>query len=383
MVSQGRIFGCAFSVLQPDRMPGPNACPTQTREWQPVVWYLPRMKRWIVFFVFCSSIAFAQAPDLGVMLGNIAGSPQKRIEIARQLGASWYRPEAVLLAATEPRCDDCQTARAAGLKLVLVVRNAADAKKPSTAPADGAAFQQRLREIVNLYKPLIVVVENEPEDQKRWFAGTPEEYGMELKAACDAIHAAGAKCANGAVSSESMGGVVIDELQKRDPDEAGSFAIATELVRTKAYGSSISLLGRGKEIGGKAEQLKAIREAVSSYLAKHSQEIERARAFVMAGASAGTDYANFHWYELRPEEITTVSDVLARLNKHPQMTDEMGQREERAFETGEKIRILREAGVNPIIWNGLDGKDVVGLVAKDGKIGTNGRAFQAAAQKKP
>lgn len=368
-MAQGRISGCAFWF--------------GLRGW--VVWYLPRMKRWIVFFVFCSSLSlsFAQAPDLGVMLGNIAGSPQKRIEIAKQLGAGWYRPEAVLLESKEPRCDDCEAARAAGLKIVLVVRNAEEARKASVPPGDVAAFQQKVRDVVQLYKPEIVVVEDEPEDEKRSFAGTPEEYAIELKAACNAVHATGAKCANGAVSSEAIGGVAIDELDKRDPDEAGSFAIATELVRTKAYGSSISVFGRGKEIGAKAEQLKAIREAVSSYLVKHRQEIDRARAFLMAGASAGTDYANFHWYELRPEEITTVSDVLARLNKHPQMSDEMGQREERAFETGEKIRVLREAGVNPIIWNGVDGKDIVGLVGKDGKIGTNGRAFQSAAQKKP
>ena len=342
------------------------------------------MKRWIVVFAFVTFfavIAAAQAPDLGVMLGNIAGSPQKRIEIAKQLGASWYRPEAVLVGSAVPKCDDCEAANAAGLKLVLVLRNATAAGTASAPIADAAAFQQKVRVVLELYKPAIVVVENEPEDQKKSFAGTAEEYAVEVKAVCEVAHKLNQKCTDGGLSSADIGGLVIDELWKTDHLQAGDFGIKTELVRAKAGGKTLNVLGRS--IGGDRDQEIAIEKATDSYIEKHRAEIDRARAFLAAAASGGTDLANFHWYELRPEEISTLLDILGRMNKRPPMTDEVGQREERAFETSENIKVLRDAGVDPIIWNGLDGKDIVGLVDKNGSLKVNGRAFQAAAQKKP
>jgi hypothetical protein len=336
------------------------------------------MKRAFALLILFASSAFAQSNDLGIWLGNIAGSPQKRVETAKQLGANWYRPEPVLLGSAESKCDDCEAARAAGMKLVLVIRNAAAANKPS-APGADAAFQQKLRGVLDQYKPEILIVESEPEDNKS-FAGAPEEYAAELKAACDIAHSANIKCTDGALSSPDIAGVVIDELWKTDKLQAGDFGIATEIVRAKGTGNTFSVLGR--MMGGDKSQQEAIQKATQTYLDKHCAEIDRARAFLLAAAGANADYANFHWKELKPEEITTVLDILGRLNKRPPMTDGIGQTEERPFETGEKIRILREAGVAPIIWDGIDGNGNVGLVDKNGKIRPNGQAFQRAAQAK-
>jgi len=311
------------------------------------------------------------------MLGNIGGSPQKRIEVAKQLGATWYRPEAVQLAG-EAKCEDCDAATAAGLKLVLVVRNSSALNKPSAPVSDATAFQQKLKAALERYKPAIVVVENEPEDQKN-FAGTPEEYALEVKAACDVAHAMNIKCTDGGLSSPAIAGVVLDEVWKRDQLQAADFGIKTEIVRAKGTGSSFQVLGRSTGNDPKVQE--AIMKATGSYIEKHRAEIDRSRAFLLAGASANPDYANFHWYELRPEEVTTVLDILGRLNKRQPMSDEIGQTEDRAFETTEKLRLLVEAGVRPIIWNGVDGKDKVGLVDKNGNLKTNGRAFQNAAQK--
>jgi hypothetical protein len=336
------------------------------------------MKRTFVLLLLVAGTAVAQSPDLGVMLGNIAGSPQRRVEIAKELGASWYRPEAVLLGEAEPMCADCSPASAAGLKLVLVVRNSTAGDKASTPATEQAAFQQKIRDVLDRYKPEIVVVENEPED-KNSFAGTPEEYGAEVKAACDVAHSAKLKCTDGALGSANMAGVVIDELWKTDKLEASDFGIATEIVRAKSPGTTFSVLGR--TMGGQQNMQETIEKSTASYLEKHRAEIDRSRAFLLAGASAGTDFANFHWYELKPEEVSTVLDILGRLNKRPQMTNEVGQTEERAFETGEKIRILLEAGVRPVIWAGMDGKDKVGLVDKKGNLRPTGKAFQMVAQK--
>lgn len=336
------------------------------------------MKRTFVLLLLLTATAVAQSPDLGVMLGNIGGSPQRRVEIAKQLGASWYRPEPVLLKQSELRCEDCAPARAAGFKLVLVVRHSMAANKASVPVSEQTAFQQKLRNVLDLYKPEIVVVENEPED-KNSFAGTPEEYGAEVKLACDFAHSVNLKCTDGGLGSPNMGGVVIDELWKTDKLEASDFGIATEIVRAKSPGSSFTVLGR--TMGGQQDMQATVEKATASYLEKHRAEIDRSRAFLTAGASAGTDYANFHWYELKPEEVSTVLDILGRLNKRPQMTDEVGQTEERPFETSDKIKILLDAGVRPVIWAGVDGKDKVGLVDKKGNLRPTGKAFQAAAAK--
>lgn len=319
------------------------------------------MKRVLVLLVLLAGTAVAQSNDLGVMLGNIGGSPQHRVEIAKQLSATWYRPEPVQLGSADAKCEDCQVARAAGLKLVLVVRNATAANKASLPVSDLVGYRKKLRAVLDRYKPEIVVIENEPED-KNSFAGGSEEYEIELKAACDVAHAANIRCTNAGLASSDLAGVVIDELWKTDKLQASDFGIATEIVRAKNPGTSFSVLGR--TMGGQQSIQEAIEKATASYLEKHRAEIDRSRAFLLAGASAGTDYANFHWYELKPEEVTTVLDVLGRLNKRPQMTDEIGQTEERPFETSDKIKILLDAGVRPVIWAGMDGKDKVGLVDK-------------------
>ncbi len=345
--------------------------------------YLPRMKRYLVFVLLFAGSALAQSADLGVTLGNLGGSAQKRVAIAKQLGAAWYRPEPVLLGEAEPKCDDCGPATAAGLKLALVVRNATEAKKPSGPVSDITAFQQKLQYVIGRFHPAIVVVENEPENQKDSFSGTPEEYGAELQAACHTAHALNVRCTDGALSSADIGGVVIDQLWKTDQEQAGDFGLATELVRARYEGGyDVSVLGsEGKKIGKGKSQEQVILKATSTYLEKHRPEIDRSTAFLAAAAKSNTDYANFHWYELKPEELTTVLDILGRLNKRPPMTDEVGQTEERPFETGEKIKILRQAGVKPIIWSGADGKGTVGLVDGKGNLQPTARAFQAAAQK--
>jgi len=336
------------------------------------------MKRVFVLLLVLVGTAIAQSNDLGVMLGTIGGSPQRRVEIAKQLSASWYRPEPVLLGSEHASCEDCEAARAGGLKLVLVVRNATALNKASLPLSDPVAYQQKLRAALDRYKPEIVVVENEPED-KDAFAGSPDEYATELKAACEVTHAANIKCTDGGLASPDLAGVVIDELWKTDKLQAADFGIATEIVRAKNPGTTISVLGR--TMGGQVSMQQTVEKATAGYLEKHRADIDRSRAFLLAGASAGPDYANFHWYELKPEEVTTVLDVLGRLNKRAQMTDEIGQMEERPFETGDKIKILLDAGVRPIIWAGIDGKDKVGLVDKKGDLRPTGRAFQQAAQK--
>lgn len=321
--------------------------------------------------------ASAVAQDVGVMLANVGGSSAKRIEIARDLGAKWYRPMAVLMAQPSPACEDCDAARAAGLKLVLVIRNTDAIRKPSTPPESLAAFRARLSTVLDRYKPEILVVENEQDNQKLFYKGTPEEYGAELKVACELAHERKLKCADGGLTSLSTAALVMDEQFKVDPIDAAKFGLAIEATRAH---SREPFNIAGIKLKKDAKEYLPVVEVTQKFLDKHRAEIDRARALVKAADEAGADYANFHWYEMQPDVIPRVTDVLHQLTKRPLMCDEAGQRTERAFEVGEKIRVLLDNGVSPVIWFAVDGAGgAVGLVDKDGTLRPNAAAFKKAA----
>ena len=120
--------------------------------------------------VLFTAAAFAQSAGIGVSLAGLNSSPADRIKLAKELGAAWYRPEPVLLSGSAS-CDDCASAHAAELKLLLVIRNSAGSGKPSDAVKDIAAFQQRVRAVIERDKPNLLVVETEPDDGKS-FAGS-------------------------------------------------------------------------------------------------------------------------------------------------------------------------------------------------------------------
>ena len=77
----------------------------------------------------------------------------------------------------------------------------------STPAKDIAACRQTIGEILDTIQPAILVVENEEPSSVFW-AGTPEEYEAELRAACEEAHQRNIPCANGGMVSEVVGLVV-------------------------------------------------------------------------------------------------------------------------------------------------------------------------------
>ena len=326
--------------------------------------------------VFLLSLpAFAQDDHLGITLPGISGPPQRRIDVANQLGGTWYRPAPVYLSA-DAKCEDCDAARAAGLNILLVVRNGA-AGKPSGPVTDRDDFKKKLQAVLERDKAAMLVVEDEPEDPKN-FAGTPEEYRAEVVAACEVSHAVKIPCANGGLSSLDTGNLVIDQRFASDQVAAVNFGITTELTRIHT-GSRFSVVGKGvgHDKDADAQLIKGTRE----YLDKHKGDIDRTRKFIDAINEAHPDRLNFHWHELQPDNVPKVLDALHELSKLDLMCDEMGQKEQRAFEVGEKLKNALDNYVWPTIWQGTDEKDgIVGLVEKNGKLRPNATPFQIAAK---
>ena len=135
----------------------------------------------------------------GVMLPpRIAASP-RGMEVARELGAAFVRPLAIFVGAWDGRCAPCDGALQAGFQLVLTVRNG-NGTSPSPPVRDLAGYRRTLGEILDRYQPAVLVVENE-ENSRLFYTGTPEQYGAQLRAACEVAHAREIACANGGLVS--------------------------------------------------------------------------------------------------------------------------------------------------------------------------------------
>lgn len=324
-----------------------------------------------LFLLFALPV-LAQDNHLGITLPGLSGAPQHRIDVAKQLGATWYRPAPVYLEG-DAKCEDCEAAHAAGLNISLIVRNAAEGKPsvPVTNPDD---FKKKLQTVLVRDKPAMLVVEDEPEDQKN-FTGTPDEYRAELVAACEVSHSLKIPCANGGLSSSDTGNLVIDQRFASDQLDAVNFGITTELTRIHT-GSRMNVnvfnRGLGHDKSADAQLIKGTQE----YLDKHKAEIDRTRKFLDAINEAHPDRLNFHWHEQQPDNVPKVLDTLHELSKLDLMCDEMGQKEQRAFEVGEKLKNALDNYVWPTIWQGTDEKEgIVGLVDKNGKLRPNASAF--------
>jgi len=330
------------------------------------------MKKFAAVIAFLSGTALAQDSHLGVSLHGMSGAPEQRIKVAKELSATWYRPGPVLLLG-DAKCEDCEVAREAGLKISLVVRNEGAAGKPSNAVTDAADFQKKLRTVLEREKPTMLVVEDEPEDPKN-FSGTPEDYGTELRAACEISRALKIPCANGGLGSVNVALVVIDQRFKTDPTDAGNIAITTELVRTGGEGTDLRILGRTiGSVGGK--QTPAV-EATRKFLDKRQHEIDRARQFIDAIDQVKPDRLNFHWFELQVDNVPRVLDSLHELSKLDLMCDAMAEKSERAFAISEKIKVAMENYIWPTIWVGTDERGLHGLVDNKGKLRPSASAFK-------
>jgi hypothetical protein len=111
----------------------------------------------------------------GLMLPSRLVRSSQGMQIAKALGAVYYRPSSALfLNEWNGTCPECAAALAAGFRLVLTVR--ANGRGQATAPpSDLAAYQRTLSQVLDTYRPAILVVENE-ENSALFYTGTSEEY---------------------------------------------------------------------------------------------------------------------------------------------------------------------------------------------------------------
>lgn len=290
--------------------------------------------------------ARAGTNPFGVMLpARLARSPAG-MELAKTLGVTYFRPSSLFLDREKATCRECDAARVAGLKLVLTVR--ASGPSATLPPPDLATFRGRVRRVLERYAPAVLVVENE-ESSRLFYAGTPEAYGAELKAACEVAHDRGIACANGGLVSTLVALLVEDSYRERgDVESARDFAARALSPQTR----------------------RRLRSAPARAL------VDKGKALIEAYRAAGADYANFHWYIADTKALREAVAFLEDATRLPVITNEIGQLTDDPRQTTAVMRTIVELGVPIAVWFGLDGPKARGLVDEDGSLRPTGRAFK-------
>lgn len=276
---------------------------------------------------------------------RLARTPEG-MRLAKDLGAVYFRPESIFLSRWNGTCLPCDPALGAGLRLVLTVRN--DGPQATAPPRDLAVYRRALGAVLDRYRPAVLVVENE-ENSALFYAGTPEEYAAELKAACQVAHQKGIPCANGGLVSSLVALLVYDHyLESGQRAEAEDFAArAFEAPQRRLLDSPSS-----------------------------RAQIDKGKALLSAYRDAGVDFVNFHWYIADPRALEEAVAYLKAQTGLPVITNEVGQFTDDPDQTTAVMAKIVDLGLPIAVWFGLDGPKARGLVDPDGHLRPTGEAFR-------
>jgi hypothetical protein len=283
----------------------------------------------------------------GLMLPSQLVRSSQGMQIAKALGVVYFRPSAIFLDEWNGTCPECDIALKAGLQLVLTVRN--NGRGQATAPpSDLAAYQRTLSQVLDTYRPAVLVVENE-ENSALFYTGTPEEYAAELKAACQVAHQKGIPCTNGGPVSLAVALLVYDHyLESRQTTAAQDFA-------TRAF---------------TAEEQQLLNSP------KAQEQIRKGQALLASYRAAGADYVNFHWYIADPRALGEAVAYLKAQTGLPVITNEIGQHSDDPNQTTAIMGKVVELGLPIAVWFSVDAPKARGLVNMDGTLRPTGQAFQ-------
>lgn len=291
----------------------------------------------------------------GVMISG--SSPQIKAQTAVKLGARYYRPISVFVERWQGSCNECDAAVNAGLKLILTVRNNGGAGQPTVPPSDLDAFKQTLGQIVDQYKPELLVIENEENSGAIFYAGTTTQYLQELKVGCEVAHQRGIKCTNGGLVSSLVAALVADSYTK-----SGDQDRATEYLSRTLVGSKQAMIAQVNSPKGK-EQIAKGKELLAGY------------------KSAGADFANFHWYIADTEALDEAVRYLRKTSGLPVMTNEVGQQANTdPNQVTNVMQKIADIGLPYALWFSMDTNPPNGARAlneTDGSLRPNGEAFAA------
>ncbi len=231
----------------------------------------------------------------GLILPSKLVRSSQGMQIAKALGAVYFRPTSVFLNQWNGTCLECDIALKAGLQLVLTVRNSGPL--PTAPPSDLAAYQRTLSQVLDKYRPVVLAVENE-ENSALFYTGTPQDYAAELKAACQVAHQKGIPCTNGGLVSTLVALLVYEHcLETGQESKARDFAARVFTPEEQRLLNS----------------------------PQAQEQLRKGKALLQAYRAAGVDYVNFHWYIADTRALEEAVAYLRAQTGLPVITNEVGQ----------------------------------------------------------
>ncbi len=284
----------------------------------------------------------------------------QRVPFALEMGVAYFRPWDVTVEDWNGSCSDhaCEAAQSAGLGLILTVRNNGKGGPPAmpTTPAkDIAAYQRTIGEILDAIRPVMLVVENEETSTIFW-AGTPEEYEMELRAACEEAQKRNIPCANGGMVSEVVGLVTWAHYV-----ELGQHEKACDFARRAL-------------IHGEAEEFCGYR-SLDQLPERAADALTEARQYLEIYPRAGADFVNFHWYSGDAAALAEAVAYLEEVTGLPAISNEFGLREQNYEATYAILQAFVDLDIPYAVYFSLD-RMAVALTDSDGSLRPNGEAFR-------
>jgi hypothetical protein len=270
------------------------------------------------------------------------------VELAKQLGVVYFRPNAVFADAWRGSDKECETAKNAGLQLILTVRNNGGNRKPTTPPKDLNQYKKTISEIIDKYRPAVLVIENE-ENSSLFYTGTMDEYATQLKVACEVAHAKGIKCTNGGLVSTLVALLVYDNyLRQGNKTRAESFAARVFSPQER------------RQLGSP----------------RYHEQVNKGRALLEVYKLSDIDYVNFHWYETDPITLEEAATYLRTATGLPLITNEIGQHDTNVETTKALMEKVIELGFPYAVWFSVDAPRAKALTNSNGTLRETGRAFQ-------
>jgi hypothetical protein len=250
------------------------------------------------------------------------------------------------------RDEECDAAQAAGLQLVLTVRNGPGPRQPSAPPTNLSAYKRTIGAILERYSPVLLVVENE-ENSALFYTGTPEDYLRQLAAAVEVAHAKGIKVANGGLVSDLVAILVATSLEEH-----------AEVERADDY--------LQKTLGDRDwRRLRGTR--------KWREQVKRGRTLLAGYRATGADYVNIHWYN----DAVTFEEAVAYVRTTtglPLISNELGQQgSTNPEEVTSLMQKVFDLNLPIAIWFSIDVSShgqARGLFNNDGSLRSNGEAFR-------
>ena len=287
-----------------------------------------------------------------------------KLTVAKQYGVPYLR-DAINLSTWNGVSDAGYDAElAAGFKVVLNVNNSLVVTgNPVPFPTDTMLYKTKLTSLLNMYRPELVVIENE-ETTQQYHTGPLSDYINELKAAITVAHSKGLKVTSGGTTGEIIFLVYKDYLARGLTAEAADYA-----RRTMSPGIIADLpdLTNHPYAAGKV--------AMAEYLIPQYKILN-------------LDYMNLHWYEPISDNyvasapyygtkafIETI-DYLKRATGKAVITNEYGQDNTTPSITTDLQQAALDVKLPYAIWYDGDGTSAFGLHERGTTtLRPNGQAF--------